>query len=310
MAKKEKDSLKSTSTILMILGIVLLILLIGMYGEELIDRFSSSLSESTDVQLTLEEEGFVDMLLEEWSQDFRLTTVRQTALNEGVEYNHDFRYRIASYLARTPSLHRQLIAWKFPMFVLSNDEKRVAKYILMRGSAENGLPAMEEMQKALNLDKDTIKEAYFILYQLGFLNKEKKLKYFPGPFSLNPDHEEQIPSWSLHYFEMVREDGRRLNVQCVLDAMKLVYEDFAGEEVTLNTYCPDCLQSITITAKLGELVEINPHSTVVLKGGSCTTNLAFVSSQHLKRWAGENPSIQNRKAHDIYELLELIKEER
>lgn len=307
---QKKQSVKSLGSILTIVGVVLLILIIAIYGESLIDWFSSHVGEQEAITLTIEEEAFVDQLLEEWSQDFRLTSVRQTALNEGLEYNHDFRYRIASYLAVTPSIHRQLLTWRTPTFVLTNEEKRVAKYILIRNTGDSSLPSMTEMKKALGLDEDVIEEAFFILYQLGFLDKEQRFRFLPATYSLNPKHEEYIPQWCLHYFEIVREDGRKFNVQCILDALKMVYEDFIGEEITINTYCPDCLQSIQIVARMGELAEVRPPSTIVLKGGTCPTNLAFVGSSHMERWMKDKTGIEDRRAHTLEELLELIKEER
>jgi hypothetical protein len=308
--KKKKENLKSRGTILSIIAVILLIMGIGFYGDELIGRFTSASRGSEDVQLTVEEEGFVDKLLEEWSQDFHITNIQQVALNDSVKYDHDMRYRITSYLAKNPKIHRQLMVWHLPTFALTNDEKRVAKFILMRNKAGTGIPAMEEMKKALGLDKDTIDEAFFILYQLGFLDRGKVLKIFPGAYSLSPDHENHVPEWSLHYTEIVREDGRRFNVQCFLDALKMIYEDFIGEKVTVNTYCPDCLQPITVVASMGQVIDTEPNTTVILKGGTCPTNLAFISAGHLKRWAADHPEIKDRNPYFIDQLLDSIKEER
>jgi len=308
--KKKQKTLKSPGTILSVVGVVLLILVIGMYGDDLIEVFSSATVRDDIVQLTIEEEGFVDALLTEWSQDFRITNIQQAAQNEGVDYNHDMRYRITSYLAKTPRLHRQLMSWKYPTFALTNDEKKLAKFIMIRTASGGDMPTMEEMKKALGVDEDTIDEAFFILYQLAFLDRGKRLKFLPGPYSLNPDHAEHVPDWSLHYTEIVREDGRKFNVQCFLDALKLIYEDFLGEKITINTYCPDCLQEIKVEFEGGVVTDVQPTSLVVLKGGTCPTNLAFVSEGHLKKWASMQSAIEDRNAYSISQLIDIIEMQR
>jgi hypothetical protein len=301
---------RSLGMLIAIAGLVVLIALAGFYGENVFQFAMRSFAESPDVELTLAEEEFVDKLLEEWSRDFHLTTIDQVAHNENLEYTQEFRYRIATYLARTPTLHRQLIQWKAPSVSLTNDEKRIAAYILTRTKADPKFPTTEEMQKFFNLDERTLNDALVILYQFSFLDREKKLKYFPGPYFLREDHEEHVSEWFLHYVEIERESGERFNVQCIVDALKLVYEDFMGENIVITTYCPETLMKIKIVANRGEITEIDPPSSVVFLGGTCPMNLTFTKEAPIKRWVSQHPDIPEGKTYGVEELLENIKEER
>lgn len=296
--------------LLAIAGFVVLIIVAGVYGERILSFVTHSYSGNSDSELTLAEEEFVDKLLEEWSRDFHLTTIDQVAQNEGIECTPEFRYRIASYLARTPMLHRQLVQWKAPTVSLTNDEKRVAAYILMRMKPDPNFPSMEEMTKSLNLDERTISKALHILYQFSFLDREMRFKFFPGPYSLREDHEEHVSEWYLHYVEIVREDGRRFNVQCILDALKLVYEDFFGENIEINTYCPETLQKIKIVAKMGDIAEVDPPSAFVFIGGTCAMNLTFTRQGLIERWKKGHPDVPAGQAYTVQDLLARIKEER
>lgn len=303
-------SRRRPGTLLAVAGIVALIIAVGLYGERILDFVSGSFSRNSDVGLTLEEEKFVDVLLGEWSKDFHLTTIEQVAHNDGVEYTQEFRYRIASYLGQTPTLHRQLIQWQVPTVSLTNDEKRIAAYILMRTKADPSFPTLEEIKKATELEERTVKDALEILYQFSFLDREKKLKFFPGPYRLREDHEERISEWFLHYVEIEREDGRRFNVQCVVDALKLVFEDFMGEDVVINTFCPQSLQKIKFTAHRGEVTEVVPADAVIFLGGTCPTNLAFARQGQLERWKKEHSEVSTGETYSVDQLLARIQEER
>jgi len=297
-----RQKVRKPGTIFLVAGMVLLLVIHA--------ACSNRVMRENSVQLSIQEKAFLDMMLEEWNHDFRLTTIRQIADNEGFEYDHDLRYRIATYLVNHESIHRQLQVWRSPLFILTNDEKVLANYILKNAAVGENIPAVEEMKKALSMDEESIEEALFILQKLGFLHHEKLLKIFPGEYTLNPEHEEMVPWWSLYFTEIEREDGRRFNFQCVLDAMKLIFEDFTGEKVKITTYCPDCLRSIQVETDNGEITDIKPRTSVALKGGSCPTTYIFVTSGHFKRWIDDRPEIVDRKPYNLINLFELIKEER
>ncbi len=310
MSRKNKQSIRKPGTILAVAGIAAVIVFFALFGDEIIDRISDYPSEGPAVQLTLEEEEFLDKMLEQWSRDFRITSIRQTARLEGFEYTQELRYRMTIYLVQTPTLHRQLVSWRAPTYALTNEEKKVAKYILLRDGAGSGIPPLEEIGKALGLEEEVIEMALEILYQLRFLDRETHLKFFHGDYTLSPNHEEFVPEWSLHYVEIVREDGRSFNVQCIVDALKLVYEDFIGEEVLIRTYCPVSLQDIEIKARYGEIVEVDPMTSLILLGGSCPQNLTFARQSQLSRWKEMHSDLEGAETYTAEELLYRVKQER
>ena len=121
----------------------------------------------------------VDYLLEDWKKQFRSTSIPLAMSNVGLESNDSLRLEIGQYFRDHTDLANNLKWWGTNNYILSNEEKLIAKYVLNTHRDEERLPGVSEVAQALDLPADRLRQRLGFMAQAGLLveSTEEALGY-------------------------------------------------------------------------------------------------------------------------------------
>ena len=115
------------------------------------------------------------------------------------------RLEIGQHLRHHTDLANNLRFWGANNYIFSNDEKRLAKFLIQAREHEERAPALAETARALEMRPETLSGRLAFMAQAGFLQRD------PGQelgFSLADEYK----SWGgplRHNFHSVRVEGER-----------------------------------------------------------------------------------------------------
>lgn len=145
--------------------------------------------------LSADAQGVVDYLLEDWGKQFRSTSISLAMANLGMEPDDALRLDIGRHFRAHPELANNLKFWGANNYILSNDEKLIAKYLLNTFRDEERLPGLTELAEAVVLTEAETAARLAFLADAGLLNRsaDNQLNYaladgykvFGGPLRYN-----------------------------------------------------------------------------------------------------------------------------
>ncbi len=121
--------------------------------------------------LTPDGQKVVDYLLADWQQKFRSTTIPHAMTNLGMEITDDLRLRIIGHLRSNPNLASNLRYWGANNYLLTNQERRIAKYLLNSYRDDNRLPDLQEMGITIGADVQELSSRLAFMESAGLLAK-------------------------------------------------------------------------------------------------------------------------------------------
>lgn len=183
------------------------------------------------------EEQVVALLLHEWDEGLRITTVPQAMARLRLPDDEETRLRIArrvarawrrrlglsslwhglgwlrqadwrrpqsvlSALGRLPSLAAEARRWNPAVYILSNDEKLIARHILRHGQ----LHALDTISADLQLDRRTVDRGMRMLARIGFLETAG------DSWALARGHERFLEGLGFNFHTVTVESGEQFNV--------------------------------------------------------------------------------------------------
>jgi hypothetical protein len=121
--------------------------------------------------LTAEETQVVEVLLGDWRDLLRCTAIHQATERVGIPFSHASRLRIAECLIGDAAASG-LMRWAPPTYVLTNDEKLMARRVvrLWREGARIPKPGEDQWRKS-GRRGEQIEDAFEALAWLGFMRK-------------------------------------------------------------------------------------------------------------------------------------------
>jgi hypothetical protein len=119
-------------------------------------------------ELTANERAVVDVLLADWQDLLRCTTIDQAMARVGGPFSHPVRLRVAEFL-RTNGRAAEAMRWALPTYVLTNDEKLVARYLVRCCSGGGEIPPPAAAATGAQVTRETAQTAFEALRWLGFL---------------------------------------------------------------------------------------------------------------------------------------------
>jgi len=139
--------------------------------------FVGSITERSG-KLSNKGDRVVDYLLKDWKKQFRSTDIATAMTNLGMKQDDELRLSIAEYLRENRSLARNLRWWGPNNYILSNDEKRITKYLIHMFEKNGKYPSITESSKTLDLSLDYIADRLKFMNAVGIVKKSKtNLKY-------------------------------------------------------------------------------------------------------------------------------------
>jgi len=238
------------------------------------------------------EERVIALLLAEWQEGLRITSVPQAMSRLGLSDEEDTRWRIGQRLERAwrrrlglrglwrglrwlrgagwrgvggwlrplgrmPSLAIEARNWNPAVFILSNDEKLIARHILNAGR----MPPPEGIGSALGLNRLAVDVGLRMLARLGFLVGAE------GGYRLAPDHRLLLQGLGFNFHTVTLESGEQFNVPCAVDFLLLVSSRYRNQQVVIDDACAHCTDRIRLVFDGGEVAEVTPPETYLYRGG-------------------------------------------
>lgn len=180
----------------------------------------------------------IDYLRRDWDTGLRITTVEQAMRALGLPPDDDLRWRVGQALDDAwrrrlgfrhilsglrwlrgfrwrdlfdlvgPSpLRAEIKQWDPATFILTNDEKLAARYILRVQGDTGRLPRLPEIMAALYLNEANTRAALRMLDRLGFLS----LSTGDG-YRLAPDHSAWLRGLGFSFHTVTLQRGEQFNV--------------------------------------------------------------------------------------------------
>ncbi len=136
----------------------------------------------------------VDYLLADWSKHMHSTSIAQAMANLGMEPDDDLRLQVGEHFRANPDLHFNLRSWAANNYILSDEEKRIAKFLIAHFEAEEELPETGLIAKALGIEAIEVERRTAFLSRAGFLQPSdhgsdyrltEKYRRWGGPLRFN-----------------------------------------------------------------------------------------------------------------------------
>lgn len=130
-------------------------------------------SNSSSGRLSNDAQKVADYLLADWSRRFHSTTIPQAMENMGMPVNDDVRLEVVKHFHANKSLAGNLWSWGPNNYVLTNEEKRVAKLLLNSQRDRGSLPTATEAVKTLGGNAAELRTRLAFMARAGFVVADK-----------------------------------------------------------------------------------------------------------------------------------------
>ena len=145
-------------------GTALAILAPGWHAEA-----EPGLATETESALSPQARRIVDYLLEDWKKQFHSTGIPLAMSNLGLESNDSLRLEIGQHFRDHTDLSNNLKWWGPNNYILSNEEKLIAKALLNTHRDEERLPSVAELAEILELPADRVRGRLAFMARAGLL---------------------------------------------------------------------------------------------------------------------------------------------
>jgi len=113
----------------------------------------------------------VEYLLDDWSQQFRSTSIPLAMKNVGLEPDDDLRLEVLAHFREHDDLANNLQWWGPNNYAFSDLEKRIAKYLVHIWEREGRAASVEEATEALDVAADVLQRRLGFMARAGFLQE-------------------------------------------------------------------------------------------------------------------------------------------
>src|SRR5262249_17658279 len=244
------------------------------------------------------------VLLHDWQDILRCTTIDQALERVGVPFRHARRLAFAASLLESPEI-QEAMRWHPATYILTNDEKLLARALLRHAQHSQPLLTAADIAQALSSAEETVREGLAALAWVGFLQADGE------EVQLAPDDRSFLSGLGFYYHEVILENGERFNANCALDFFIMVHRPtrqkildalregrlpevaspmgmsakmvaaiqqaakvqawsgvmYEDRRATPNDTCGFSAERIRIVVEKGQLHEVAPESTWYLRGG-------------------------------------------
>jgi hypothetical protein len=170
---------------------------------------NSARATDGQVQLDAQEQKVIDYLVNDWGQDFSVTSVdiAMTALK--VEQSDETRFRIGSYIKTHPELHEVIRRWGWVTLVLTPDEKLIARALINAERDGKPAPSVPEIAKAVGESEDQAKRGLVMLERYVILKQDAKAG--GTGYRVVPHYIKWEPRLDFVFHKVSLDNGRQFN---------------------------------------------------------------------------------------------------
>ena len=148
-----------------------------------------------ETKLSERADRVVQYLLGDWQRHMHSTSIAQAMESLDIPANDDLRMEIGEHFRNKPDLHFNLRSWGANNYILSDEEKRIAKQLVNAFDSTETLPSLEALSRELELPTDRIRDRLDFLKRTSLLvdSAEASLGYdltdryrrWAGPLRMN-----------------------------------------------------------------------------------------------------------------------------
>ena len=219
-----------------------------------------------NIRLSTQEQQVVDYLLDDWSKRFHSTSIPLAMSNLSMKPDDALRLRIGQYFRANTNLAKNLQWWGASNYILSNEEKRIAKYLINTyEKKDQRLPTLKEISREIGISPERLKGRLAFLAEAGLLEEfrnadpgyvlAKRYSRWGGPLRYN-----------FHTVDV--DEGKPFDVWCAVDFLLLVNSnEYSNKKIEIDDSCAHCSAPISIVIASGQIEHLDPETVWVQQGG-------------------------------------------
>ena len=130
-------------------------------------------------ELSADGQQIVEYLLEDWGQRMHSTSIALAMENLGMKPNDALRLEVGEHFKAHTDLANNLKWWGTNNYILSNDEKLIAKYLINTYIDEKRIPDLQELSNEVGIPESNLNGRLNFMAQAGLLqaSSTEKLGY-------------------------------------------------------------------------------------------------------------------------------------
>ena len=173
--------------------------------------FSSAANAASDQgQLAAQEQKIIDYLVNDWGQDFSVTSVDIAMGALKVEQSDETRFHIGNYIKTHPELHEVIRRWGWVTLVLTPDEKLIARALINAERDAKPTPSTSELAKAVGLSEGEVRRGLVMLERYEILKKDSSAD--KAGYRVMPHYIKWEPRLDFVFHKITLDSGRQFNV--------------------------------------------------------------------------------------------------
>jgi hypothetical protein len=160
-------------------------------------------------QLNPQEQKVIDYLVNDWGQDFSVTSVDIAIDALKLEQSDKRRFRIGNYIKTHPELHEVIRRWGWVTLVLTPDEKLIARALI--NAERDGKPTLgtSELAKAVGVSEAQVKRGLSMLERYEILKKDSSAGN--ASYRVIPHYIKWEPRLDFVFHKVSLDNGRKFN---------------------------------------------------------------------------------------------------
>ena len=171
---------------------------------------SASNATSDQPQLNAQEQKVIDYLVNDWGQDFSVTSVDIAMAALKVEPSDEVRFRIGNYIKTHPELHEIVRRWGWVTLVLTPDEKLIARALINAERDAKPSPKTSNLAKAVGVSEADVKRGLNMLERYEIVKKDRSPA--KAGYRVMARHIKWEPRLDFVFHKISLESGRQFNV--------------------------------------------------------------------------------------------------
>lgn len=158
-------------------------------------------------RLSAQEQKVIDYLVEDWGQDYSVTSVDIAMRALNVKESDETRFRIGSHVKAHPELHEVVRRWGWVTLVLTPDEKLIARTLVNAERDGKPAPAVAEIAKAVGITEAQAKRGLRMLRRYEILERGKAA----GAYKVAPRYLKWEPRLDFVFHRVTLDGGHQFN---------------------------------------------------------------------------------------------------
>ena len=169
---------------------------------------SAARADDNQGQLNSQEQKVINYLVNDWGQDFSVTSVDIAMQALKLAPSDETRFRIGNYIKTHPELHEVIRRWGWVTLVLTPDEKLIARALINAERDAKPVPGASELAKAVGVSEAQVKRGLSMLERYEILKKDPSAS---TAYRVIPHYIKWEPRLDFVFHKVSLDNGRQFN---------------------------------------------------------------------------------------------------